>query len=160
VIIAPSESARRTIAYLCPEVGAFVRTIQHPMAPLGRTMTATRRPRLATLGRIHAQKLTHRLIEAMVHLRTRGTKAPRLEIGGPLDDGGWHGPHPYTRMLREKVRRLQLEERVTFVGPVRGDAAKSAFLSTANAVVNLSVTIEESFPKTPVESLGVGVPVV
>jgi hypothetical protein len=48
---------------------------------------------------------------------------------------------------------------VRLVGPVRGDVNKGAFLADANLLINLSVTLEESFPKTPVESLGVGVPV-
>ncbi|MEO8621102.1 MAG: glycosyltransferase [bacterium] len=160
VIIAPTESARRMIDYLCPELAPFVRTMPHPMGRLTRTSGRSRPPRIASLGRIHAQKLTHRLIEAMAILRTRNTAGLQLEIGGPLDDGGWPGPHPYTLTLREKVRRLKLDDCVTFAGPVRGDTAKSAFLSSADVVVNLSVTIEESFGKTPVEALGIGVPVV
>ena len=160
VIIAPTESAARAIAYLCPPIAAFVRTIPHPMARLARAPRRAGPPRIASLGRIHAQKLTHRLVEAMAVLQARGMRALRLEIGGALDDGGWPGPHPYTRALQAKIVRLGLEDRVTLPGPVRGDAAKSAFLSGADAVINLSVTVEESFGKTPVEALGVGVPVV
>lgn len=160
VIIAPSDSAGRTIAHLCPEVAAFVRVIPHPMAPLPRTPRANGAPRIVSLGRVHAEKLIHRQIEAMAILRARGMRALRMEIGGPLDDGGWAGPHPYTRTLREKARRLRVDDHVTFAGAVRGESAKGAFLSGARAVINLSITIEESFPKTPIEALGVGVPVV
>jgi glycosyltransferase involved in cell wall biosynthesis len=159
VIIAPSESARRTIEHLAPELAPFVRAIPHPMAPLVRSHAPAGIPLVVSIGRIHAQKLTHRQIEAMAILRDRGRNL-RMEIAGPLDDGGWNGPHPYTRTLLEQVRRLGLGDSVRFVGAVRGDAAKSEFLSRASVVVNLSTTIEESFPKTPIEALGVGVPVV
>ncbi len=160
IIVAPSESARRTIEYLCPALAPFIRTIPHPMERLTPTAGRLERPRIVSLGRVHAEKLIHRQIEAMAILRTRGLETLRMEIGGPLDDGGWNGPHPYTLTLREQVRRLDLHEHVHFVGPVRGDQAKSAFLSGAAALINLSVTIEESFPKTPVEALGLGIPVV
>ena len=160
VVIAPSESGRNVIEYLVPALAPFVRVIPHPMARLPASAARASRPTVVTLGRIHARKLPHRLIEAMALLRARGARSLRLEIGGPLDDGGWIGPHPYTNTLREKIRRLALDDAVLFAGPVRGDAAKSAFLSRASAVINLSVTIEESFGKTPVEALGLGVPVV
>jgi glycosyltransferase involved in cell wall biosynthesis len=163
LIIAPSESARRTIEHLCPPLAPFVRAIPHPMAPLvavprrdGRRAPA----HVVSLGRVHAEKLIHRQIEAMAMLRARTRREVHMTIGGPLNDGGWEGPHPYTRTLQEKVRRLNLGEHVSFAGAIRGDRAKSAFFAGASALVNLSVTIEESFPKTPIEALGVGIPVV
>ncbi|MEO8561616.1 MAG: glycosyltransferase [bacterium] len=160
VIIAPSESARRTIVVLCPAIEPFVRTIPHPMAPLARAPRASSTRAVVSLGRVHAEKLIHRQVEAMAILRARGLRDVRMRIGGALDDGGWTGPHPYTLALREKVRRLRLDDRVELSGPIRGDDAKSVFLSGADAVINLSITLEESFPKTPVEALGIGVPVV
>lgn len=156
VIIAPTDSARRAIEYLCPELAPNIRAIPHPMAPLGPAARRTRQRRIASLGRIHAQKLSHRLIESM----TLMPRAVHLDIAGPLDDGGWDGPHPYTRMLREKVRRLGLGDRVRFIGSVRGNANKRDFLCRADAVINLSIAVEESFGKTPIEALGLGVPVV
>jgi hypothetical protein len=57
------------------------------------------------------------------------------------------------------VGRLGLRAHVRFVGGVNGRAAKAQFLAGASALVNLSVAIEESFGKAPIEALGCGVPV-
>ncbi|GJG89796.1 hypothetical protein tb265_49770 [Gemmatimonadetes bacterium T265] len=161
VVVAPSESARRTIEFLCPALRPYLHVVHHPMRPLpaGPARPRSPVPHVVSLGRVHALKLVHRQIEALALLRAARRPTPTMDVGGPLDDAGWAGPHPYTRTLADKVRRLGLTERVRFVGAVRGDAAKGAFLSRADALVNLSVTLEESFPKTPVEALGVGVPV-
>ncbi|HET7463666.1 MAG TPA: glycosyltransferase [Longimicrobium sp.] len=161
-VIAPSESARRTIEFICPALAPRIAVIHHPMEPppAGPRRAGGERPRLVSLGRIHAGKLLHRQIDAMDVLRARGRPLPVMEIAGALDDGPTPGIHPYARSLAARIRRLGLEEQVRLVGPVRGDAAKGAFLSGADVLVNLSVTVEESFPKTPVEALGVGTPVV
>jgi glycosyltransferase involved in cell wall biosynthesis len=159
VIVTPSESARATVEFLAPELAPFLRVISHPMSPLPPG-EAPSRPRLVSLGRIMARKLIHRQIEAMAVLRSRGHHALPLEIAGPLDeDQSWPGVNPYCRGLKEKIKRLGLQDQVRLVGPIRGDAVKGAFLSSASLLLNLSMTPEESFPKTPVEALGVGVPV-
>jgi glycosyltransferase involved in cell wall biosynthesis len=159
VIITPSASARRTVEFLAPDLGRFLNVVSHPMAPLAAGSPSPV-PRIVSLGRVLPRKLVHRQIEAMAVLRARGHRRPVMEIGGPLDDDpSWPGIHPYCRGLQEKIGRLGLAEQVRLVGPVRGDDRKAAFLSSASLLVNLSMTLEESFPKTPVEALGVGVPV-
>ncbi|MDB4949484.1 MAG: mfpsA [Gemmatimonadetes bacterium] len=167
VVVTPSESARRTVELMVPALAPWLHVIHHPMQPLARVAApATQpdgrpaRPRIVSLGRVSPRKLVHRQVEAMEVLRRRGRVLPRMEIAGALDDDpAWDGPHPYGRGLAAKIRRLGLGEHVRLVGPIRGDEAKAAFLSGAALLVNLSVTLEESFPKTPVEALGVGVPV-
>jgi glycosyltransferase involved in cell wall biosynthesis len=160
-IVAPSHSARRAIELLCPALSPFIRVIHHPMEPLPVPAgTAERGDRVVSLGRIQAQKLLHRQIDAMAILRGRGRPLPTMEMAGALEDGGWTGgEHPYVRGLRERIRRHGLERHVRLVGAVRGDRARGEFLAGARMMVNLSVTVEESFPKAPVEALGVGVPV-
>jgi glycosyltransferase involved in cell wall biosynthesis len=160
-IVAPSHSARRAILLLAPALEPHVRVIHHPMEPLP---SAAPEPgageRLVSLGRINALKLLHRQIDAMAVLKARGRRLPVLEMAGALDDAPWpSGEHPYVRALRARITRHGLEGRVRLVGPLKGDAARGRFLSGARMMLNLSVTIEESFPKAPVEALGVGLPV-
>ena len=161
VIVTPSEDARRMALALHAGLRAFVHVVHHPMAPLIPQPRAVspRRPHLVSLGRVHAQKLIHRQIDALAVLRDRGETTPTMDIGGPLDDAGWKGAHPYTRGLQQRITRLRLDDSVRLVGAIRGAAHKANFLARADVVCNLSVTIEESFPKTPVEALGLGVPV-
>jgi glycosyltransferase involved in cell wall biosynthesis len=161
VILAPSQSARRTIEYLAPALMPFVHVAPHPMAPPAPPPAdAPRRgQRLVSLGRIHAAKLLHREIDAMRLLLDRGRTPPPLEIAGALDDLGTGGPHAYARALDARIERLALRDHVRLVGPIRGDPARAAFLSGAALMLNLSSTVEESFPKSPVEALWAGVPV-
>lgn len=159
IVIAPSQSARRTIEFLCAPLAPYVRVIPHPMAPLRPSPTTRPERRVVSLGRIHPGKLLHRQIDAFAVLRDRGYDLPVLEMAGSLDEGGFNGLSPYARSLRQRIIRLGLGEVVRLTGPVRGEADKAAFLSGAEAMLNLSATVEESFPKAPVEALGLGVPV-
>jgi len=160
VVVAPSESAKATIECLCRDLAPWIRVIPHPMAPLPLSEA---RPgldtRVVSLGRVTPGKLLHRQIDAIDLLRSRRRPLPVMEIAGAVDDAGRSGPHPYARALTERIHRLRLDDRVRLVGPVRGSAAKAQFLSRANLLLNLSVTVEESFGKAPVEALGLGVPV-
>lgn len=156
LVIAPSESARQLMLALCPTLSPYLRTIPHPMRPLPEV--GTRERRIVSLGRLHPTKLVHRQIEAMAILQKRGIRV-RMEIGGPLNEAGTESFHPYARSLQEKIERLGLTEQVELVGPLRDEQSKAGFLSGAAMLVNLSVTVEESFGKAPVEALSVGVPV-
>ncbi len=157
LIVAPSESARRTICFLCPELEPHIRVIAHPMPFLPRVRT-TPENHIVTLARIHPDKLLHRQIEAAAELKQRGTSF-RMHIAGPLNDQGSAKLHSYARCLARKIERLGLVDCVQLVGLVKGDVAKARLLARARLMVYLSVTIEEAFPKASVESLGMGVPV-
>jgi glycosyltransferase involved in cell wall biosynthesis len=155
LIVAPSRSAAELIAFLSADVAPFVTVIPHPMLPLGPPSAVRTRSRVVSLGRIHPGKLLHRQIEALAILRQR-RELPLMEIAGePSDVRG----DVYRRSLTVKVSRLGLGEHVRFVGAIRGREAKAAFLAHADALVNLSATVEESFGKAPIEALGLGVPV-
>jgi glycosyltransferase involved in cell wall biosynthesis len=157
LIIAPSASAASLIDFLCPSLNTNVRVIPHPLHPLPSEANGARE-RIVSLGRITPTKLLHRQIEAMAILRRRGVKL-RMDIAGPLNVAPSSTPRVYARALSAKIRRLCLEDDVKLVGEIRGESEKARFLSRARLLLNLSVTIEESFGKSVVEALGLGVPV-
>lgn len=153
-IIAPTRSAATVIDYLNPALLRFVRVIPHPIQPLERRGAAIE-GRVVCLSRLHPDKLLHRLVETIGLLRGDGMEVG-LAIAGPVSAPA---AATYARSLTEKIDRLGLSGAVELMGEIVGDAEKSAFLSTASVLVNLSVTNEESFGKSPVEALGLGVPV-
>lgn len=164
VIVAPSLCAKKTILFLCPELSPFVNVINHPVNLLPEPRADARREtgniRIVTLGRIDPSKLFHRQIEAVDILRKRGIKNIKMHIAGPLEDPQTGELTIYARSLRAKIKRLKLEDSVFLEGLIDGDREKSNFLSGARLSVNLSNSIEESFPKASVEPLGLGIPVI
>jgi glycosyltransferase involved in cell wall biosynthesis len=158
LIVAPSQSAADLIVFLNPALAPFITIIPHPMAALVpcAAVTGGGVDRIVSLSRIHPSKLLHRQIEALDVLRERGRPIPVLEIAGaPLTPNATE----YFLSLKAKITRLRLEANVRFVGAIQGPMAKAQFLTGARALVNLSVSIEESFGKAPVEALSSGVPV-
>ncbi|WP_437587683.1 glycosyltransferase [Sorangium sp. So ce1000] len=158
VVVAPTESARAVIDFLCPEVSAHTRVIPHPMRPLPR-VEAGRGAHIVSLTRMHPSKLLHRQIEAMAVLRGRGVAGLRMRIAGPTEDPITRDTSAYARSLVAKTKRLGLDDCVELAGRIDGARAKASFLGGARLLVNLSVTIEESLGKAIVEAQGSGVPV-
>lgn len=161
-IVAPTESARDVIAFLSPPLAAYTRVVPHPLEPLP-AVSAPAQPgvrRLVSLTRVHSSKLLHVQIDAMALLRDRGVRNIALQIAGPLDSPDTGRRLAYSRALSVQIERLDLDADVSLVGTIRGNAAKAAFLSGATALLNLSISIEESLGKAIVEALGCGVPVV
>jgi glycosyltransferase involved in cell wall biosynthesis len=160
LIVAPSQSCRKTIEFLSPELSPFIRVIHHPMEPLSRSVGERKScRRIVSLVSIHESKLIHRQIEAMALLRQCGHTDLAMDIAGPLDDFKSGSITPYARSLIHKIRRFGLEDAVRLAGPVIGEAAKAKFIVDADLMVNLSVNTEEAFPKSSIEALGMGVPV-
>ncbi|MEH2084473.1 MAG: glycosyltransferase [Nostoc sp.] len=158
IIIAGSSSAKAVIEFLCPDFAPFIRVVSPPMHLLPKIKTAAQRTdRIVSLTRITPEKLLHRQIEAMDVLRRRGYSQVKLQIAGPLTDGQSTELHPYARSLAAKIKRMQAC--VELVGPIYSDRHKARFISGARLMLNLSVTLEESFGKSIIESLGLGVPV-
>jgi glycosyltransferase involved in cell wall biosynthesis len=163
LIIAPSQSARQILEVLCPELSPFIRVIHHPIEILPACPPENPDiPRLVTLGRIAETKLIHRQIEAMAILRERGYANLRMDIAGALTVGDDPAREftQYARALQSKIRRLQLDQSVHLVGPIIGDHQKTKFLAGARTSINLSISLEEAFPKASVEPLGLGIPVI
>jgi glycosyltransferase involved in cell wall biosynthesis len=159
LIVAPTQSARGAIEILCPDVSEFVRVAPHPIPRLPHDSVRCRRRYIASLTRIHPTKLLHRQIQAAAVLRDRGVRNVTMRLAGPLTDPDGHLPLSYARSLAAMIRRLGLQSCVDLVGPITDRVAKGRFLSEASAVLNLSVSLEESFGKTIAEALGCGVPV-
>jgi glycosyltransferase involved in cell wall biosynthesis len=158
LIIAPSINARDVIEFLCPELAPYIRVISHPICPL-RSVDTDGPPRIVSLSRIHPAKLLHRQIEAVAILTKRGVRLPKMQIAGPLYRRATRELSPYARSLTAKIRRLGLEDKVELIGEIVDDDHKAAFLAATHVLINLSVSVEESFGKAIVEALGVGVPV-
>ena len=154
-IIAPTESARTLIEFVCPSIAAFIRVIPHPIQPLDVKQSDT--PRAVFLGRLIQSKLIHRLIEAVQNVRRRGNLIT-LDIAGPLSKSVSKEESTYVRSLRSRIRRLGLDDRVRLLGSVEGDVAKGRLLGNARMLLNPSVSLEESFGKSIAEALGCGVP--
>jgi glycosyltransferase involved in cell wall biosynthesis len=164
VIVAPSWSGKETIEFLCPELSPFIEVIHHPM-PLLPSMprsnaAAADGSRIVSIGNIHEKKLIHRQIEAVAILRKQGYNRLTMDIAGPTTQPRSTEPLPYVRALQAKIRRLKLAGQVKLVGPVYGEQAKARFLAGAKMLVYLSVSTEEAYPKSSIEALGLGIPVV
>lgn len=154
-IVAPTRSARATIALVCRALEPFVRVVPHPIRPL--TASGSRAARAVMLGRLVPAKLVHRILDAVDGLRRRGTRL-RVDVAGPLSAPGSDAVQPYVRALRSRIRRLGLEDQVRLLGLVEGESAKAQLFAGAAMLLNLSVSLEESFGKSVVEALGCGVP--
>lgn len=170
LIIAPSQFARRAILFLCPEIEPFIHVIHHPLAPLTheyeKAHPLKKKPpqkqdpiKLVTMGRIIETKLIHRQIEAVPYLIKAGYKNIQMAIAGSLKEKSGNGYTLYSRILQGKIRRLGLQKQVRLAGLLKTDYERARFLADAQVSINLSLTIEEAFPKASLEPLGLGVPV-
>jgi glycosyltransferase involved in cell wall biosynthesis len=100
----------------------------------------------AFVGRLYPVKGLPMLLDAWASVRPRGWE---LRIAGPDEQG-------HRRELEETVKRLQLRDDVTFLGPVRA-SAKSDLLNSADLFVAPSHT--ESFGMAIAEAMAHGLPV-
>jgi hypothetical protein len=164
-IVAPTPFARDVIAHLNVDLAGHVEIIAHPL-PRDLLTALERAPNhdgdsttLLTLSRITPTKLVHRQIDALAMLTDRGRADIDLCIAGPTNNPKTGRPTPYASALRAQARRLGISSRVTLAGDVQHDE-KAALLRSCAGVVNLSVTLEESYGKTVAEARCAGVPVV
>jgi glycosyltransferase involved in cell wall biosynthesis len=112
---------------------------------------AADQPLITLAGRITRLKGHHHLLQALARLRDRQIPVHGLIVGGtdPRKTA-------YADELRDLVRTLQLEDRVTFTGH-RSDLKQIYAISSL--VLSLSST-PESFGRTVAEALSIGTPVV
>jgi glycosyltransferase involved in cell wall biosynthesis len=155
-IVAPTESARSIIECLCPDVSAFVRVIPHPI--VGPGLLEPPEPRITFLGRVVPGKAVHRLLDAHALLEQRGRNL-MLDLAGPPGGPDCGETSSYVRALQARARRLGVEDRVRFLGQVDG-RHKAHLLAGSSLLVNLSLSLEESFGKSVAEALAHGVPAV
>lgn len=112
-----------------------------------------RPPLVVGVGRLVEKKGFHHLVDAVARLRDRG-RPIRLELVG----GG-----PEEQALRTRVAALDLDDRVTFHGPLTQaetrDRMRAAAVLAAPCVVGLDGN-RDGLPTVILESLALGTPVV
>lgn len=159
IITAPSTCGTRVITALAPALSPFVHAIPHPM-DLPEPMDSDRKQdTILTLGRLVPEKLVHIQIEALARLRETTGRDIRLVVAGETRNLDTGKPSAYARSLEAACRRLNLRDKVSFPGVVRG-REKQDLLASARLMLYLSATLEETFPKAAVEGLAAGLPVV
>ncbi|MDQ2955499.1 MAG: glycosyltransferase [Actinomycetota bacterium] len=156
VVVAPTASAADIIELLCPAISRYVHVIPHPVPRLAMADRSQRAPtRLVSLTRIHPAKLLHRQLDALQVLHRAGHRELQLTIAGPLQDPAGR-LLPYARTLMARAYRYRLDEHVYFPGAIVGSAAKAELLAGSDLLLNLSLTVEESFGKSIVEGQWTG----
>jgi glycosyltransferase involved in cell wall biosynthesis len=107
-------------------------------------------PKVVTyLGRVHPSKGIGHLVRAFASSRFR--RGSRLAIVGP-DEG-------YRTKLEGLARELGVTDSVTFVGPLRGEQKREAYVD-ADVVVYAGRLEGESFGMVPFEAAMCGVPTI
>jgi len=157
-IVAPSRSAQTLIEFFAPDLAEFVRVVPHSVPALPATPRHDNSYAVACVCNMHPDKLLHRVLDALEILNRRAGLDVHLRVASPLSDD--HGQEfPYLRTLRVRANRLGLEKRIEWVGLIENQKQKAHLVRSADVLVNLSVSIEESFGKSVVEALSLGVPV-
>jgi glycosyltransferase involved in cell wall biosynthesis len=100
------------------------------------------------LARLHPRKRVLAFVEMARILRDQGVAA-RYRIVGP--DGG------DLVAAQRLVREYDMQDRVTFVGSLQGEAVFQEYL---NSAVYVLPAVNEPWGRTALEALGVGVPTV
>ena len=161
IIIAPGDFAAEVIRLLAPSLDPYIEVIPHPLAAKKSTKKEpVRGNTMVTLSRVVEDKLIHRQIDAMAKVvHAYGYRDLTMVIGGRLTDPETGELTAYARLLYFKINRLKLEAHVFLKGEI-GEKEKHDFFNHAFVSINLSKTIEETFPKASVEALGYGIPVI
>lgn len=159
IITAPSHFGAGVITTLAPTLSPFVHAIHHPMALADPMVPVRKGNTIVTLGRLVPEKLIHVQIEALGRLRATTGRDVRMIVAGETRNLDTGEPSAYARSLGAACRRLNLQDKVSFPGVVSG-RKKQNLLASADLMLYLSATLEETFPKAAVEGLGAGLPVV
>lgn len=106
---------------------------------------------LVSVGALVERKGFHRVIELLPRLRERFPTLRYLVVGGASPEGDC------SAMLREQVRRLGLEEVVSFLGPLPPEELK---LPLSAADVFVLATSNEGWANVFLEAMACGLPVV
>lgn len=105
-------------------------------------------PMLLYIGRIHKRKGIDTIIRAFIEI-SKIYNSAKLVISGP-DDG-------YLFNLKELVKYLKLDEKVTFTGSLN---RKQVIAAYKDAEVVIYPSIQEGFPLVPLEAGFLGKPVI
>lgn len=99
---------------------------------------------------ISRRKNTLALVETLARLRGRGFEA-ELRLAGEVKEPAYAG------LVRERVAELELEDRVTFLGPIKSAQVAEEL---ERATIFALVSREENAPVGIQEAMAVGVPVI
>lgn len=162
VLLASTESSRRALQQisdiyrlskpipLCTDVGD-VRSFEM----LSGTRTGKN---LLSIGRIEEVKNIHVLLECFAEMRNHIPDI-QLTIAGEYTGTTGKQMDEYRKLLGEIISRMQLEEDVTFTGPVNGEQ-KDALFRNSDLLINLSTDPGETFGFNLIEAKVWGLPVV
>lgn len=115
---------------------------------------STRSARLLMAGRIIPEKGLWEAAEAVLLLAERG-------IDAVLDIVGWQAPtDPVEQAFRRYVKKLGIEERVRYLGYVPAGEDLAEVYRSSDVFVLPSRSRAEGFPRTVLEAMGAGIPVV
>ena len=149
---ATSAAEVRQIRY---QFGPATRVFEQPNrmelpAPITRKERAPNvQPYLLFVGRLHPIKALDRLLDALAQSALFRSGPYTLTIAGP-DDGSY-------LTLLEQTKRLDLTDKVNFVGLVTGNDKAQLF---ADALVTILPSHSENFGVVVIESLAQGTPVI
>ncbi len=113
---------------------------------------------ILSIGRIEDVKNIHLLLPCFAAIRAQAADA-RLVIAGEYTGSSAEQIDLYRQRLDRIVRELQLEDSVSFAGPVEGEA-KAALFRRSALLLNLSTDPGETFGFNLIEAKVWGVPVV
>ena len=136
------------------QFGSNVRvvTIHNRMTlPKPVVTTGSITPYLLFIGRLHPIKAIDRLLEALGQSQVFRKSDYKLIIAGPIVD------KTYGQTLIELVNRLQLSQKVSWIGQIIGEQKEILY---ANARLTILPSHTENFGNVVIESLAQGTPVV
>ena len=158
IIIAPTNSAANVIKYICPAIKPFIKIIFHPVESVNHSEVKPKKNIFVTFTRIHPDKMLHKIIDAVKILKSKGKNVTLIIAGNLLNEN--RVITTYARILKNKIKKLNLIKDIRFIGEIRDLSEKENYMKSANALINLSVSLEESFGKSIVEAISVGTPVI
>jgi len=112
-----------------------------------------RAPLLLYVGRLAPIKGLETLVEAVARLHGKGVPAQLLVVGGDADEP----PDGHEARLRQRVRALDLDDAVRFLGPQSQDLLQRYYVA---ADVTVLPSHYESFGMVALEAMACGSPVV
>ena len=166
IILAPSQYARRSILRISDKLNVHVVPHMLDINHIENIIADVRRKRsdkykiISFLGRISKGKGIGSLISCMPGIVKR-IKNARLHVIGPLNGRGMADTpkSPYVKRLEKKIKRLNLEDKVRFLGVQLGDDKYRA-LASSDLFVNTTVAEEETFSVVNIEALACGLPII
>jgi glycosyltransferase involved in cell wall biosynthesis len=166
IIFAPSQYARQSILRISDKLNVHVIPYVLDVRRIENIAEAARKKRsdkykiISFLGRISKGKGIGSLISCMPDIAKR-VKNARLHIMGPLNGHGIADTPKcsYVKYLERKIKRLNLEGKIRFLGVQLGDDKYRA-LASSDLFVNPTIAKEETFSAVNTEALACGLPII